>query len=1302
MPRIQHLLRRATDLPRKAVSRGIKAPRQGLASGRQRRNVLLPLVTGLVAVLLLAAAALAVGSCQLGRAEQRRLDDRADLVESTASNRSLANDPHYFAGLVDQAGFSSDDPARNQRLLQIFEAGASGNTAAVVALLRPDGTAAATLPAGESVPVADLGAAWPAALAGRPGWTDVFSFEGRPLRAELAPVGGSAPWAVLVLITPDVAEQRFNEQIGSLGGTTGGLSDVDSRGVTVASWDPDLVGRRVVDPARLDDVPAGQLQWWTAAMPAGAVETISVVQPRTGYATVYQEPAGQLYADLRARQSSRDRALLAVLSASVAVLVLFAVAREVTARRSRARLHDLLSNAHDVIILVRDGDTVAFMSPSADRLLGQSSGDWLGRRLVDLVHEDDRGMVSELVAELVDGLFGESGTARTRNVRLRTADGGSRWFDLEASDQRGDPDLFGVLVTCHEVGERKSLEDRLSHQARHDALTGLCNRVTFVNQLAAAITAANETGTSCAVLFVDLDRFKHVNDTRGHDAGDALLKIVARRIGSALRPGEVAARFGGDEFGVLLRADAQTALAVARRVADTVRLPIDLGDATVQVDASIGVALPEPGQTDADQVLRAADIAMYKAKRQGQGPRVVLSDDVARPVAPAAVSPRPPPGDAIATDEGRRATPVKATARRSTTAGAAPGRRPRWKTRARRLAPLLMAGVVLLAVVAVGLWQEVATRDSTRSQRLVQNQSVATALAGNASYVLDPARLEEKVNDNDWSFDDPSADARILSRIRTSVYGGPGSELYVTTLDGRVLAADPGKEPLTISPDSLDWRLAASGNGRWAAPVTVGGTQHVYGLTPIRRDGTTVAVLVIARPTNKGPLINVLRSLRPLGQVSYVFASGVATFSSDVARSGELLAAPEALAAVPAGQAARVTAGVERDLVSFAAPVASLPGYFVLYQQPAAVVYQGLGAPVAVTVGLFGVAAATLVGVAVANDRRQRAVRREASEFAALLRNAHDFVLVVDDQDEVTFVSSAVSGLLGHQPDDWLGRAVTDLAHREDAAALRTFLHAAPRVPPRQLRDLRLPTAEGGYRWFDVIASDFAADAALSGTLLTCHDIVERKTLEEELASQASRDPLTGLPNRSAFRSRLAEVASSRRDERGEDGERDDTSDTQPEKRRFAVLFIDLDHFKPVNDTYGHDVGDQVLTIVAMRLGAAVRVDDSVARLGGDEFAVIVPHGDEAYLADLADRILHSVRQPINCRGTDITISATIGGALSAVDVEDPTTAVRAADRAMYEAKRRGRNRTVVATASTAGRLPEARPSSVRRRGQAR
>nr|MDT0665527.1 hypothetical protein [Micromonospora sp. DSM 115978] len=179
---------------------------------------------------------------------------------------SFSQDPQRLADAVAATPFTPGDAAFNEYLLRIFDTTPTGTATSVVALLDPDGTTSVSRPAGQAVPVEDLGAAWQAALAGEAGWTDVFDYQGRPQHAVLSPVGGTeteAPWAVLVAVTPDDAGQRFEERLGSLGHSEGGLSDVDRRGVAAMSWNPALIGTQVVDPARLDDVPAGVVQDWT-------------------------------------------------------------------------------------------------------------------------------------------------------------------------------------------------------------------------------------------------------------------------------------------------------------------------------------------------------------------------------------------------------------------------------------------------------------------------------------------------------------------------------------------------------------------------------------------------------------------------------------------------------------------------------------------------------------------------------------------------------------------------------------------------------------------------------------------------------------------------------------------------------------------------------------------------------------------------------------------------------------------------------------------------------------------------------
>jgi diguanylate cyclase (GGDEF)-like protein/PAS domain S-box-containing protein len=181
-------------------------------------------------------------------------------------------------------------------------------------------------------------------------------------------------------------------------------------------------------------------------------------------------------------------------------------------------------------------------------------------------------------------------------------------------------DVDAILVALNDVTEQRSLEQKLEHQAFHDALTGLANRTLFRDRLSHALARAPRSGTKPVVMFLDLDDFKRVNDSVGHAAGDELLIAVSRRLQLCLRSGDTCARLGGDEFSVLIEdsTDAEEAMQMAQRIILTLQAPYQLAGSTARVGVSIGIAVAEAADTE-ESVMRHADLAMYLSKAQGKG-----------------------------------------------------------------------------------------------------------------------------------------------------------------------------------------------------------------------------------------------------------------------------------------------------------------------------------------------------------------------------------------------------------------------------------------------------------------------------------------------------------------------------------------------------------------------------------------------------------------------------------------------------------------------------------------------------------
>lgn len=295
--------------------------------------------------------------------------------------------------------------------------------------------------------------------------------------------------------------------------------------------------------------------------------------------------------------------------------ILYAVERHRI--RQRVLLAEAAFGATDTGIVVLDADyRIIRVNPAFTRLTGFATEDVLGQPPVMLGSGEHEANYHERILGQVSPEGGWEGEVwnRRRNGEVFPV-----WLRLNAVRDEGGT-LSGYVAVLSDITHRKRAEAELVRQATRDGLTGLPNRSLLRSLMHEAVERATEQGRGCAFLFVDLDGFKDVNDTHGHDIGDELLKDVARRLRGALRASDEVGRLGGDEFVVLLNdvADPADAGAVAGKIVGALSAPFHLGAVTASVSASVGVALwPEAGDT-AEALLKSADEAMYKAKNNGK------------------------------------------------------------------------------------------------------------------------------------------------------------------------------------------------------------------------------------------------------------------------------------------------------------------------------------------------------------------------------------------------------------------------------------------------------------------------------------------------------------------------------------------------------------------------------------------------------------------------------------------------------------------------------------------------------------
>ena len=490
--------------------------------------------------------------------------------------------------------------------------------AALVAIDKTPINAFATDPAGLP-PVSDAGYTplVQGLLSQQPGLSSVMHAGSNPVVGLGVPVtiNGQAKAVLVAYFRADKsALQTYVEQLRY--GKTGQGLLLDSTGVAVAAGDRSLVGRPVGSPDVVRATGTQRTGFLEAKVNGTTMAVSHAPLGLGGWTSMTQQSAAEFYGPLKNGRNLIDFYIVAVLAVAALGLAVLSYRRQVGVRRSEERFQSLARNAFELVTVTDAKGIILYESPALERVLGYRADERLGHKGLDYIHPDDRSRTVDILTRALE----TPGVPMQMEIRGRRVDGEWRWLEVWVTNLLADPSVGGIVANQRDITERRAFQEQLTRQAYHDALTGLPNRALFQSRLEVALARAARRKRTIAVLFVDLDRFKIINDSLGHDTGDDLLVAVAQRLQESVRDEDTVARLSGDEFTVLLEEveDEVEAAQVAQRIIDDIRQAIDLEGHQVFVGASVGIALSHNGEDRAEDLLRDADLAMYRAKERGR------------------------------------------------------------------------------------------------------------------------------------------------------------------------------------------------------------------------------------------------------------------------------------------------------------------------------------------------------------------------------------------------------------------------------------------------------------------------------------------------------------------------------------------------------------------------------------------------------------------------------------------------------------------------------------------------------------